>query len=68
MPQFEFRFDLASILLASVLTVLGISAAEAARAGGGHGGEFRSGFAAATESPSREGGKCCINGGDVRGR
>jgi hypothetical protein len=42
MPKFEYRFDIAAILLASVLAVLNISAAEAARKGGGNTGEFRS--------------------------
>jgi hypothetical protein len=48
MPKFEFRFDIATILLASVLTVIGISAGEAARKGGGNAGEFRSDPAAAS--------------------
>jgi hypothetical protein len=42
MPKFDYRFDIAAILLASVLTVIGISAAEAGRKGGSNTGEFRS--------------------------
>ena len=57
MPKLEFRFDIAAILLASVLTVLGISAAEA----GDEGGDVhsRSGLTAASaqhERPARPGG------------
>jgi hypothetical protein len=43
MPKFEFRFDLAALLLASVLTAVGISSAEAGRKGGSNTGEFRGG-------------------------
>jgi hypothetical protein len=56
MPKFEFRFDIATILLASVLTVLNLSAAEAGRKGGGATGEFRSGPPAADAVPTGEGG------------
>jgi hypothetical protein len=34
MPRFEFRFDLAAILLASALSLFGISAANAGGASG----------------------------------
>jgi hypothetical protein len=35
MPSFAFRFDLAAVLLAGVLSVLGMSAANAGGASGG---------------------------------
>jgi hypothetical protein len=42
MRKFEYRFDIAAILLASVLTVLGISTAQAGGKGGVRGGDVRS--------------------------
>jgi hypothetical protein len=51
MPKFEYRFDLAGILLASVLAVLGISAANAAGKGGGVGEVFLRGPFATDAAP-----------------
>jgi hypothetical protein len=48
MPKFEFRFDIAAILLASVLTVLGVSAAGA---GSKLGGSTEGRGAAASSGP-----------------
>jgi hypothetical protein len=47
MPKFEYRFDLAAILLASVLTFLGVSAAVAGSKLGGS-TEGRGGAAASS--------------------
>ncbi len=60
--KIEYRFDIAAILLASVLTVLGISAAEA---GGTPDAEISGGSGA---SAAQFGGKGGASGGDVRTR
>jgi hypothetical protein len=68
MPKLELRFDLAAILLASALTAFGVSTANA---GGARGGimdrsEGHAASAAANYGPQRDGGRCCVGGGDVR--
>jgi hypothetical protein len=45
MPKFEYRFDIAAILLASVLTVLGLSAEAGSKPGGATDGRSQSGAA-----------------------
>jgi hypothetical protein len=54
MPRFDFRFDIAAILLASVLTAIGTSSAQAGGkpTGGGGGGDVhsRSGSVAANSA------------------
>ena len=67
MPRFEFRFDIAAILLASVLAALGVSAA----------GANTDSSVSSEEVRSRNdcgavmllaGGKGGVSGGDVRSR
>jgi hypothetical protein len=62
--KIEYRFDIAAMLLASVLTVLGIAptaAGEKPNAG-------ISGGSGATASAAQLGGKGGVAGGDVRSR
>jgi hypothetical protein len=54
MPKFEYRFDIPTILLASVLTVLGLSAAEAGSKPGGS-TDGRSGAASSGQHKSSGG-------------
>lgn len=63
MPGFEFRFDIATILLASVLTALGVSSAPANTSSAS--GEEKFGR---TATVIFAGGKGGISGGDVRSR
>lgn len=70
MPKIALRFDLATILLASMLTVLGISAAEAGGSPGGVLGDKsassgqRQAAGAHESAPARAGGRGGI-GGDL---
>src|SRR5262245_9431164 len=56
MPNFEFRFDIASVLLGSVLTALGISSVHAAGKGGHVGEVLFCGPLATDVAPQGEGG------------
>ena len=62
MPKFEFRFDLAAILLASVLTALGMSAAHASV--NHDASDDARGRSEITASPMVAGGKGGASGGD----
>jgi hypothetical protein len=69
MPRFDYRFDIAAILLASVLTAVGLSTAHAGgRPTGGGCGDVHSRSGSASASPSLDGGKGGVTGGDVRSR
>lgn len=69
MPNFEFRFDLAAILLASVLTTLGISVADAGGKSGDQGGNMSSRGTSSHTSvgPASDGSKPIVLAGGAAG-